>query len=142
MPVETIARHAIKKPRHKTGEDALKTIQEPQREIPVLKEVDVAVVGGGAAGICAAVASARNGANALLIEASAFLVGYICSGPGSTPSGISFQDTDKNHIIKGIPWEMMQRLVKAGDAIPQMEREVMSFETDCWDRSKIGKLKH
>jgi ribulose 1,5-bisphosphate synthetase/thiazole synthase len=88
--------------------------------------VDVAVVGGGAAGICAAVAAARNGANTLLIEASAYLVGYICSGPGSTPSGISFQDTDKNHIIKGIPWEMMERLVKAGDAIPQMEREVIS----------------
>ena len=104
----------------------MKTIQEPKREIPVLKEVDVAVVGGGAAGICAAVAAARNGANTLLIESSAHLVGYICSGPGSTPSGISFQDTDKNRIIKGIPWEMMERLVKAGDAIPQMEREVIS----------------
>ncbi len=55
----------------------MKTIQEPKREIPVLREVDVAVVGGGAAGICATVAAARNGTNTLLIESSAYLRGPI-----------------------------------------------------------------
>jgi hypothetical protein len=104
----------------------MRTITEPQREIPVLKEVDVAVIGGGAAGICAAVASARNGAHTLLVENWSYCIGYICTALGSTPCGVSFQDTNKNQIIKGIPWEMMQRLVKAGDAIPQMEREVIS----------------
>ena len=53
----------------------MKTIQEPKREILVLREVDVAVVDGGAAGICATVAAARNGTNTLLIESSAYLRG-------------------------------------------------------------------
>ena len=41
---------------------------EPERELPVLAETDVLVVGGGPAGTAAAVAAARLGADVLLIE--------------------------------------------------------------------------
>jgi hypothetical protein len=46
----------------------MKTILEPQREIPVAYEAEVIVVGGGPAGIGAAVSAARNGANTILLE--------------------------------------------------------------------------
>jgi hypothetical protein len=49
------------------------------KEVEVLKDVDVLVVGGGPAGIGAAVCAARGGANVLLLEKRAFLGGNITS---------------------------------------------------------------
>jgi len=53
----------------------LETFHEPDRELPVLGEFDVLVCGGGPAGCAAAVASARHGANTLLVEKSGALGG-------------------------------------------------------------------
>ena len=52
----------------------MKTIQESSREVPLLcEEMDVIVIGGGAAGIGAAISAARNGAKTIIIERFGFL---------------------------------------------------------------------
>src|SRR6202049_3410783 len=52
-----------------------KTIEEPARQVPLYGEYEVAVLGGGPAGIAAAVAAARAGRRTLLIERYGFLGG-------------------------------------------------------------------
>jgi len=51
------------------------TIREPTASIEIADDVDVIVVGGGTAGVPAAIAAARQGANVLLLEANSFLGG-------------------------------------------------------------------
>lgn len=62
------------------GDKLMKSIVVPQKEIPVTNEVDVLVVGGGPAGIGAALASAREGLNTMLIEQYGFLGGMWTAG--------------------------------------------------------------
>ncbi len=57
-----------------------KIIREPARDIKVCREADVLVVGGGPAGIGAAVAAARNGADTVLIERYNHLGGMLTGG--------------------------------------------------------------
>ena len=58
----------------------MKTIREPARDIPVVAETDVLVVGGGTAGLPAAVAAGRTGADVLLLERYGYLGGAISGG--------------------------------------------------------------
>ena len=52
-----------------------RTFTEPARQTPVWGEYEVVVLGGGPAGIAAAVAAARTGRKTLLIERYGFLGG-------------------------------------------------------------------
>jgi hypothetical protein len=105
----------------------MKFIVEPSKQVPVLKEVDVAVVGGGPAGLIAATAASQMECSVLLIEREGHLGGYFDdSGPGSAQLGFAFQDTDGNRIINGIPWKIMERLIERGGALPPMKRRVTS----------------
>lgn len=58
----------------------MKTITVPQKEIPVVNEVDVLVVGGGPTGLGAAIASARENLNTMLVEQYGFLGGMWTAG--------------------------------------------------------------
>ena len=64
-----------------------KSIPESARDVNVLREVDVCVVGGGPGGIAAAVSAARGGAKTLLIERYGHLGGMSSSSRTSpTPT--------------------------------------------------------
>ncbi|HUV06724.1 MAG TPA: FAD-dependent oxidoreductase [Spirochaetia bacterium] len=89
-------------------------------DIPVKIDCDVLVVGGGTAGIAAAVASARHGASTVLIEQ------YNCVGGMATvglvgPFMTSYDTEGKEQIVKGVFEELVQRMVKAGGAIHPSE---------------------
>jgi hypothetical protein len=97
-------------------------ITEPQRQTPIVADVDIAIIGGGTAGIMAAVAAARTGAKTLVVERHAHLGGYFACQPGGA-FGQSFQDMNGNLVIKGLPWEFMERLIAAGGAVGPREIE-------------------
>ena len=62
------------------GRDVMRTVHEPGRDVPVVRESDVLVVGGGPAGQSAAVAAARAGADVTLIERYGYLGGLASGG--------------------------------------------------------------
>jgi hypothetical protein len=58
----------------------MKAIVEKRRETEVVAEVDVVVAGGGPAGLAAATAAARNGAETILVERYGYLGGLATGG--------------------------------------------------------------
>ena len=56
------------------------TIAEPEGQIPIVRRADLVVVGGGPAGIAAAVAGARSGLSVVLLERYAYLGGLASGG--------------------------------------------------------------
>lgn len=58
----------------------MKYYMEPEKKVPIVDEVDVLVVGGGPAGIGAAIASARQGCKTMLVEQAGDLGGVATTG--------------------------------------------------------------
>lgn len=84
---------------------------QPQREIPVLRETDVLVVGGGTAGVVAALSAIRAGARVTLVER------YGCFG-GLWTAGLvlivlaTHDRSSGSHtkMVRGIGDEIMERI--------------------------------
>jgi hypothetical protein len=72
----------------------------------------IVVAGGGPAGVCAAIAAARNGAEVLLVEQYGQLGGM--STMGSVLPWMTFHDKSGFQTIRGIAEEIVQNLVKQG----------------------------
>ncbi|HLJ58816.1 MAG TPA: FAD-dependent oxidoreductase [bacterium] len=87
-----------------------------RKELPVVEDADVLVVGSGPAGLGAAIASARNGARTLLVERYGFLGGNLTAGLVG-PCMTSYSLDGTTQLIKGIFEEMVLRMVGIGGAI-------------------------
>lgn len=85
----------------------MKTITEPARDVQVLDEADVIVVGGGCAGTSAAIAAARCGAKTILVERYGFLGGLVTGGQVIMVPNL---DNGRGVYCGGILQEWMDRL--------------------------------
>jgi len=88
-------------------------ITEKERQTPVVADVDVVVVGGGTAGVVAAIAAARTGASVVLVEHYGTLGGAPTVGRVVHLSN-TFVDSDWKQVIAGIPQEIMERVAEFG----------------------------
>lgn len=87
-------------------------------------EADVVVVGGGPAGINAAIAAGRLGASTILIERYGFLGGM--STAASVYPWMTFHTEQGNQVIKGIAQELVERLMAQGGS-PGHLRDTVGF---------------
>lgn len=81
---------------------------------------DVIVVGGGPAGVCAAISSARNGMKTLIVEQNGFCGGMATAGLVG-PFMTCYDSAGETMIIKGLFEEIVDRLVSRGFAIHPKE---------------------
>lgn len=88
---------------------------QPQRELKVIDQTDVLVVGGGSAGVAAAIAAARAGVKVTLVERYGHF-GGLWSG-GLVLIVIGHIVTGGKQVCQGIGEEMMKRLDKLDGAI-------------------------
>jgi hypothetical protein len=90
----------------------MRTIHEPSRELPVVAEVDLVVVGGGPAGVAAAIAAARAGARTMLVERYGCLGGLATGGLVLYMDGLF--DATGRRCVAGVFWETIERLEEMG----------------------------
>lgn len=87
-----------------------------QKELTVRYHTDVLVIGGGPAGLCAAIASARTGAKTLLIEKNGFCGGMATAGLVA-PFMTCYDSGGNTMLIRGLFEEIVDRLCAVGGAI-------------------------
>jgi 2-polyprenyl-6-methoxyphenol hydroxylase-like FAD-dependent oxidoreductase len=114
---------------------AERTITEPSRQLKVCRETEVLVVGGGPAGVAAALAAARNGADTTLVERYNHLGGMATGGLVILIPNMSAGTQEQE--IAGICDEMVRRLDAKGGARHPERRHLGSD-----DPQLVDKLKH
>src|SRR4029453_10800392 len=92
------------------------TVLVPEERVPVAAECDVVVVGGGSAGMAAAITAARLGLRTTLVEEMPFLGGMSTGGCVGTFCGFYHRDRsgDLVRLVGGFAAEVMDRLASAG----------------------------
>ena len=94
---------------------AAKTIEEPARRVPLYGEYEVAVLGGGPAGIAAAVAAARAGRRTLLIERYGFLGGMGTAAGVTNFCGLHANVHGEMHrVVQGVASDLLARIDRLG----------------------------
>lgn len=104
--------------------------------IPDTLEGDVVVVGGGPAGLCAAVAAARGGAKVILVEKNAFCGGMATAGMVA-PFMTCYDSGGDKMLIRGLFEELVERLIAVGGAIHPSKVEPKTAFTSYIDKGHV-----
>ena len=104
--------------------------------LPDSIESDVVVVGGGPAGLCAAVAAARGGAKVILVEKNAFCGGMATAGMVA-PFMTCYDSGGDKMLIRGIFEELVERLIAVGGAIHPSKVESKTAFTSYIDKGHV-----
>lgn len=109
----------------------MKTLNE-QLQTPIRESVDVIVVGGGVAGVAAALAARRAGAQVLLLEKHALLGGLATNGLISWYEPLC--DGEGHQLMYGLAEELLRLSIRYGDdTLP----EIWQDRTIPVDREKL-----
>jgi hypothetical protein len=84
------------------------TVPLPAQDVPVIAACDVLVVGGGSAGLSAAIAATRQGADVILVERYGYL-GGLASG-GLIVLLLTLDDGAGRQVVAGLCQELVERL--------------------------------
>lgn len=109
---------------------AVDTVPLPSRSVPVVAESQVVVVGGGPAGVSAAVAAARSGASVTLLERYSALGGLASGGMVLVLDDMC---NGREITVTGIVSEYVDRLEKLGLAVSPPESDRYS-SPEMWAR--------
>ena len=91
------------------------SLGEPGRQTPIHGEYDVVVLGGGPAGIAAAVAAARAGRSTLLIERYGFLGGMGTAAGVTNFCGLHANvHGDIRQVVHGVADDLLARIARLG----------------------------
>lgn len=91
------------------------TIREPVRQTAVFGSFDVVVVGGGPAGLAAATAATRNGADVLIIERYGFLGGMGTAGGVTNFAGLfGLVHGETRQVVHGVADDLLDRVDRLG----------------------------
>jgi len=90
------------------------------KDIEVKYNADVLIIGGGPAGVCAAISAARFGASTVLVEEGGFCGGMATRGLVG-PFMTCYDAEGKEMIIRGLFEEIVDRMVASGFAIHPAE---------------------
>ncbi len=88
------------------------TVELPAQRVPVVARCDVLVVGGGSAGLAAAIAARRQGADVILVERYGYL-GGLASG-GLIVLLLTMDDGAGRQVVAGLCQELVERLETRG----------------------------
>lgn len=92
---------------------------ERERRTPITEEVDVLVVGGGTAGLAAAISAARAGASVSLVEQYGFFGGMGTAAWTGTLCGLYYLDPDRTptFVNGGFAQEFTEKLIASGGSL-------------------------